>query len=296
MAASEVTHKKDGELVNTEKRNKDIPDLLKTADLHHFEPGTDMRWHVQASNVMCRMGQQVPHYGYVEFRQGVVQPLEFAMYVDHPPGGSGMVQVSSEPPRWQHYVKTKELGVLELEATDTVVTASAAWSRRLFIELSEGMQPVLRFWDAADASEDLEVYLSAIQFQDSLDQFHQCLAKLVHYDFKQVQFNVLHFNPDSSMMRKQTYQQLDEVLETLRVDKGITEVNLEIYTQRDGLERYNFRLATRRAQGVRDYLIKHGVKEDIIFIKIHTKSKSEMAKLGYQASDVYLALQQGKKK
>jgi outer membrane protein OmpA-like peptidoglycan-associated protein len=289
-----VTRKKDGDLVNTEKRHKDIPDLLDTADLHHFEPGADVRWQVQASNVMCRMRQVVPQYGYVEFRQGVAQPFEFALYVDHPPGGSGVVQVSSEPPHWQHFIKAKKLGALEMESNDTVFTASAEWSRRLFIELNEGMQPVFRFWDAADASEDVEVYLSAIQFKDSLDKFYQCIEQLVKYDLKQVQLNVLHFNPDSSKMRKQTYEQLGEVLETTKVDSSINGVNLEIYTQRDGLEHYNFRLATRRAQAIRDYLIKHGVKEDIIFIKIHTKSKSEMAKLGYQASDVYLALTHNK--
>ena len=296
VATNEVTYKKDGELVNTEKRHKQIYDLLESADIHHFEPGADVRWQVKSSNVMCRMTQQLPHYGYVEFRQGVSQPLEFAMYVDQPPGGSGVVQVSSEPPHWQHFVKAKDLGKLELERSDTAVTASSEWSRRLFMELNQGMQPVLRFWDAADASEDVEVYLSALEFQSSLDKFQTCLGQLLKYDFKQVQLNVLHFNPDSSKMRKQTYAQLDEVIETTKADKGITEVNLEIYTQRDGLERYNFRLATRRAQAVRDYLIKHGIKEDIIFIKIHTQSKSQLAKLGYKDSDVYISLQRGKKK
>jgi outer membrane protein OmpA-like peptidoglycan-associated protein len=293
---NEITRKKDGELVNTDTRHKEVYDLLQTADVHHFEPGYDGRWHVQASNVMCRMKQQLPSYGYVEFRQGVAQPLEFALYVDHPPAGSGIVQVSSNPPLWQHYVKAKDLGTLELDNSDRAVTASSAWSRRLLLELGEGMQPVLHFWDAADASEDIEVFLSAIQFQESLNLFQHCLGQLLHYDFKQVRFNVLHFNPDSSKMHKQTYQQLDEVLETTKADKGITAINLEIYTHRDGLERYNFRLATRRAQAVRDYLIKHGIKEDIVFIKIHTKNKSQMAKLGYKDSDVYIALQRDKKK
>jgi len=292
----ETTRKNAGDLVNTDKRHKEVYDLLQTADLHQFEPGIDAIWQVKSSNVMCRMSLQLPNYGYVEFRQGVAQPLEFAMYVDHPPAGSGRVQVSSEPPRWRHYVKTKDLGILELGNSDRAVTASAEWSRRLLMELSEGMQPVLRFWDAADASDDVEVFLSAIQFQASLNQFQHCLGQLLHYDFKQVQLNVLHFNPDSSKMHKQTYQQLDEVIGTTKTDKGIAAINLEIYTYRDGLERYNFRLATRRAQAVRDYLIKHGIKEDIIYIKIHTKSKSQMTKLGYKDSDVYIALQRDKQK
>ena len=288
------THKKVDSLVNTDIRHKEVYDLLQTTDVQRFEPGYDGRWHVQTSNVMCRMKQKLPSYGYVEFRQGVDQPLEFALYVDHPPAGSGIVQVSSEPPIWRHYVKAKKLGTLDMENGDRAVMASSAWSRRLLIELSEGMQPVLRFWDAADASDDIEVFLSAIQFQESLNLFHRCLGQLLHYDFKQVQANVVHFNPDSSRIRKQSYQQLDDVIETAKLDKDISEVNLKVYTYRSGLERYNFRLATRRAQGVRDYLLKHGIKEDKIFIKIYTKSKVQMRKLGYSDADVYISLQRNK--
>jgi len=243
---------------------------------------------------MCRLKQKLPSYGYVEFRQGVDQPLEFALYVDHPPTGSGIVQVSSDPPMWRHYVKEKQLGNLQLNNSDRAVTASTAWSRRLLIKLSEGMQPVLRFWDTADASDDIEVFLSAIQFQESLNLFHQCLGQLLHYDYQQVLANVVHFNPDSSRILIQAYQQLDEVVETAKLDKGISGINLKIYTYRSGLERDNFRLASRRAQGVRDYLMKHGIAEDKIFTKIYTKRKTQMRKLGYNDSDVYISLERHK--
>lgn len=290
------TRKDSAELVNTERHHEESYELLRIADLHRFEPGYDEVWHVQASNVMCALTQQVPNYGRVEFREGVGQPLEFAMYVAHPPAGSGVVRVRSEPPRWQHHIQDKNLGTLELEDSERAITAPAQWSRRLMLELSEGMQPVFSFWDAADASDDIEIFLSAIRFREGLDLFHRCLGQLIRYDFKQVQLNVVHFHPDSSKLRKQTTDELDEILETLKVDKSITQVNLEIYTQRDGLERYNFRLATRRAQAVRDYLIKHGIKEDILYIKIHTKTKAQLTELGYKDSDVYISLQRDKQK
>ncbi|MBI1424539.1 MAG: OmpA family protein [Gammaproteobacteria bacterium] len=291
-----VTHKPTDALVNTDTRREEVYDLLKTADVHQIEPGYDGRWHVQASKVMCRMKQKLPGYGYVEFRQGVSQPLEFALFVDHPPAGNGLVEVSSEPPIWRHYVKTKELGKLTLDDSDRAVTASTDWSRRLLLELSEGMQPVLRFWDAADASEDMEIFLSAIAFQDSLTLFHQCLGQLLKYDFNEVKDSVVHFNPDSSKLRRESYQQLDELIGIAKTDKSIGDIELKIYTYRDGLERYNYRLATRRAQGVRDYLLKHGIAEEKIFIKIYTKNKAEMRKLGYSDADVYVALQRHKPK
>ena len=290
------TQKDVAALVNTEEHHEEIYELLRQADLHRYEPGFDQNWHVQASNIMCSLTQEVPNYGRVEFREGVGQPLEFALYVAHPPAGSGKVYVRSEPARWQHYVRDKDLGTLELEQGDRAVTASTQWSRRLLLELSEGKQPVLSYWDPADGSEDMEILLSAIRFREGLELFHICLGQLLRYDFKKVQLKVVHFHPDSSKLRKQTIEQLDEIVDTAKMDKGITQVNLEIYTQRDGLERYNFRLASRRAQAVRDYLLKHGINEDMIFIKIHTKNKAQMAELGYKDSDVHIALQRDKAK
>jgi len=296
-AADRITIKHPGRLVNTSKRHRPLTDVLQTADLHQIEPGYDARWHVQSSREMCRMKQQLPSYGYVEFRQGVAQPLEFTLYVDNPPAGSGVVEVSANPPIWRHYVKARKLGRLELDDSQRAVIASSAWSRRLMLELEDGMQPVLHYWDAADASDDVQVFVSAIRFQQSLALFDKCLLQLLHYNYKSVKHTVLHFNPDSSRFHKRNYAKMDELLGIIKTDKGIREIDLGVYTVRDeGLQRYNFRLAVRRAQAVRDYLLKHGIDEDKVFIKIHTKSRTKMDKLGYSEADVYVTLERNKPK
>ena len=46
------------------------------------------------------------------------------------------------------------------------------------------MQPVLSYWDAADATDDMEVMLSALNFQNSMDLFNRCVGQLLRYDFK----------------------------------------------------------------------------------------------------------------
>lgn len=295
--ANRITIKHPGDLVNTDEFHRSIPDVLRTADLHQIEPGYDARWHVQSSRQMCRMKQQLPSYGYVEFRQGVAQPLEFTLYVDNPPAGSGVVEVSANPPVWRHYVKARRLGRLELSDGNPAVIASSAWSRRLMLELQDGMQPVLHYWDAADASDDVQVFVSAIRFQQSLALFDKCLLQLLRYNYKSVERSVLHFNPDSSRFHKRNYAKMDELLGIIKTDKGIRNIDLGVYTVRDsGLQRYNFRLAVRRAQAVRDYFLKHGISEDKVFIKIHTASRAKMDKLGYSEADVYVTLGRGKPK
>ncbi|VAW95813.1 hypothetical protein MNBD_GAMMA21-1554 [hydrothermal vent metagenome] len=285
------THKHPDELVNTENRHMNPSESLGIADLHRYSPGLTEFWKVDASKSLCAMRQKINHYGHVEFRQGVGQPLEFALFVAHPPAGIGKAHVRTEPPEWQHYSKARDLGVIEVEPGERAVTASQEWSRRLFLEMSEGMRPVMRYWDAADGADDMEVMLSALNFQESLDLFHRCVGQLLKYDYRSVKRTIVHFHEDSSKLRVKAKRQLDEVLEILNADEGVKQIDLELYTHSKGLVRYNFRLATRRARGVRDYLIKRGIDEDKLLIKIHTKRSKDLKKLGYNPTDVHIVLQ-----
>ncbi len=285
------TFKQADELVNTEDHHMDPSESLGIAELHRYSPGLKEFWKVDASKALCSMRQKINHYGHVEFRQGVGQPLEFALFVEHPPAGIGRAHLRSEPPQWQHYNKAKDLGIIEVEPGERAVTASSEWSRRLFLEMSEGMQPVMRYWDAADGSDDMEVMLSALNFQESLDLFHRCIGQLLKYDYKSSKRTIVHFHEDSSKLRVKAQRQLDEVLEILKADEGVKQIDLELYTHSKGLVRYNFRLATRRARAVRDYLIKRGIDEDSLLIKIHTKRGKDLKKLGYKPTDVHIVLQ-----
>lgn len=289
-ALDEKTFKKPDQLVNTNDHHKNANQLLEQGDLHRFYSGYKSFWKVESSKVMCSMRQEIPDYGYVEFRQGVGQPLEFALYVTHPPAGVGKAHLRTEPPPWQHYVQAKDLGIIEVDPGERAVIATANWSRRLLMELAEGMQPRMRYWDSADSTDDIEVILSAINFHASLQQFHRCLENILRYDFLQVQRTLVSFNPDSSRLTKTAINKMDEVLEILQHDKDIKRVELELYTHRKGLVQYNFRLATRRARAIRDYFLSKGIGENKLIIKIHTHSKEKLQKLGYNIHDVHILL------
>ena len=284
-------HKPEDALVPTEAYHRSQTEKIRAAELYEYRSGYQSYWKSgDASKVLCSIRQQVPNYGYVEFRQGVGQPLEFAMFVNHPPAGVGKAHVRIQAPAWRHYNQGKDLGVVELEPGKRAVSMEANWSNRLMLELSEGMQLVVRYWDDADASTDIEVMLSALNFQKSLQSFHHCLGQLIAYETEEVKRNVVYFHEDSSRLRKQATQQLDGVLEILKADPGFKQIDLELYSSKEGLVQYNFRLSTRRARAVRDYLIKRGIAEDRLLIKIHTKSRTELKQLGYNPSDVHIVL------
>jgi outer membrane protein OmpA-like peptidoglycan-associated protein len=83
-------------------------------------------------------------------------------------------------------------------------------------------------------------------------------------------------------------------MEFLKEDEKIRHIDLELYTHKQGLVRYNFRLATRRARAIRDYFMERGVDEDKITIKIHTHKKAKLDDLGYKTTDVHIVLRRNK--
>ena len=210
--------------------------------------------------------------------------------MNQPPAGIGTAHVRSEPPHWQHFVRAKDLGVMEVEPGKQAVTMSSNWSRRLMMEMSEGMQPVLRYWDAADATDDIEIILSAVNFQEGLGLFNRCLGQVLKYDFAKVQRTVINSHEHSSLLRARARKQLDSIIDTVKTDPGIKQIDIEIYSKSRGLVRYNFRLATRRARAVRDYLMKRGIGEDRLVIQVHTKTTAEIKRLGYRTTDIHIVL------
>ena len=158
------------------------------------------------------------------------------------------------------------------------------------------MQPVLRYWDVADASTDIEIMLSSLNFQKGLDEFEKCLGQILIYDVQKASRVVVHFQADSSKLRKQATQQLDELVEILKTDTGVKQVDIELYSTKEGLAQYSFRLSTRRARAIRDYMMKRGIEEDKLLIKIHTKSAVEFKKQGYNPTDIHILLKREKDK
>jgi outer membrane protein OmpA-like peptidoglycan-associated protein len=292
----ETTNKPNDALVPTKDTHPGAPGVLQQGGVQYFEPGYTGQWEVKSSRMLCTLLQKIPQHGRVEFRQGVGQPLDFVLYVDNPPAGTGMAHLRSEPPLWTHYTKATDLGIIEIESGENAVTASSEWARHMMTDLGQGMQPTLQYWDSADAQNDIKVTLSAHTFKMGLDNFNVCRSQLLRYEFDKVHITVLNFNTDSSKILKPTYKQLNEVVEILQTDAGIKLIEVEIYTPTKELVQYNFRLATRRAQAVRDYLIQMGIDEEKLKIKIHTQKKSKLEELGVKPDQVQIVLHRGTKK
>jgi len=293
--SAERTSKVGDALIPTHEFHKNAPEILQQGDVQFFAPGYRGTWLTQSSKTLCSLQQPIPNYGYAEFREGTNISLEFLLIAANPPAGSGVVQLQSEPPLWSHYTKPTNLGIIELEEGEHAMTASTDWAQRILSDLADGQQTSLQFYNGADASRDTKIILSAKHFKTGLEGFDKCRAQLLRYDDQETKFTVLQFNADSSRLSKTAIRQLDGILEIVTRDPGVKGIDIVIYSLNKELVQYSFRLATRRAQAVRDYLMSKGISEEKLKISIFTQKKSKFDQQGIIPDQVQIVLNRDKK-
>ncbi|WP_319582396.1 OmpA family protein [uncultured Pseudodesulfovibrio sp.] len=79
---------------------------------------------------------------------------------------------------------------------------------------------------------------------------------------------ILHFFSDSSELTAESKKLIPDVMQSWR-DRNATDVSVIGHTDTVGEKQYNYDLSVRRAQKVRDLLVKAGMPEDIIQMTSH---------------------------
>ncbi len=75
---------------------------------------------------------------------------------------------------------------------------------------------------------------------------------------KKIVLRAVHFDFDKAVIRPDAVPVLDEAVNTLKED-GAVAVIVAGHTDSIGSDKYNMKLSLRRANAVRDYLVKHGI-------------------------------------
>lgn len=78
---------------------------------------------------------------------------------------------------------------------------------------------------------------------------------------KPVVLENIFFDFDKSVLRPESKEELDGLIDLLNVNPNVT-IELSAHTDRKGSEEYNINLSQRRAQAVVDYLIKAGIEKE----------------------------------
>jgi len=270
------SRKPPGKLIITDDYHHSSSELLGTAELRHYGARPEeSKWLYSGSKFKCELRHPIPGFGHAVMRQGVDDPLQFLVEADGLIGGSGQARIQSRPPIWKRFTLVKDLGMVPVEPKDKVLfSVSDVWVKRLMLELREGMQPTISFWDDDTGGEDVVLTVSSFNFQKHLPDFSNCLGNLLPYSFKDVRKRTVYFGYDKYKLSAAQTARLKKLVEYVKLDETVKKIDIIGFSDSVGFARYNKTLAKRRANAVKKYLLAQGVPAK----KLVVKSRGEKGK------------------
>ena len=263
-------------LIITDDYHHSKIEMLGTAGIRHYGARPEeSKWLYSGSKFLCELRHPIPGFGYVVMTQGVDDSLQFQVESNGLLGGSGLARIQSRPPVWKRFTLVKDLGVVTVEPRDNILfSISSEWVKRLTLELQEGMQPTISFWDDDTGGEDVVLTVSYFNFQKHLPDFSKCLGNLLPYSFKDVRKRTVYFGYDKYKLSSAQRERLKKVIEYVKLDETVKKVDITGFSDSVGFARYNKTLARRRANSVKKYLLAQGLPAS----KLAVKSKGEKGK------------------
>ncbi|MBV1842410.1 MULTISPECIES: flagellar protein MotY [Photobacterium] len=222
----------------------------------------------------CRMLHTVPNFGEAQFvsRAGKKLNLDFELKMRRPMGQSSNVSLVSMPPRWMPGDKAERITRLKFyKQFDGYVGGQTAWT--MLSELESGRYPTFSYADWQHRNKLVEVSLSAVSFQNSYNQFSQCIDNLLPYSFDDIAFTVLHYGHNSDELNKMSQQRLAQIADFIRYSDDVDLVLVAAYTDAEGSKDENQQLSERRAKKLEDYFVTIGMPKDRIQVQAYGKRR-----------------------
>ena len=220
------------------------------------------QWQATSSPIHCSLSHEIPNYGKAIFERPAGGSLAFRLEVKRQPRAVGVARLLSSAPAWDHERRPRDLGQVNYVAASQPFKLNEVQARRLLLELERGLFPTFSYQDWADGRDQVEVSLSAVNVRRPLGAFLNCLSSQLPRGFDDYRQSIIPFGFDSSALKGEAKQRLNELAGYMKADSTVTGIALCGHTDNKGSRRYNEALARRRAAAVRDYLNNLGVTAD----------------------------------
>lgn len=134
-------------------------------------------WFATSAHTECRLAQVIPEYGEAAFTSVPGQQLAFGLYTNRPLMSPGIAHLMVEGVSWRPPMAARDLTAAASATGRTSILLNQEQSAEVLSALKEGHQirVILRGWYAGD---ELDVVVSPVRLQESLDEFSRCLPKL----------------------------------------------------------------------------------------------------------------------
>ena len=239
------------------------------AERYYSADPHEASWASSSSRTYCSLSHEVPYYGMAVFERHAGGELNFRLRVKQTAPKANVAHLASVPPEWKHGALIRDLGEVQYSKGNIPFSFQQALARRLLTELSEGMFPTLLYTDWDDERDNVTVALSAVNVRSALGEFLDCNSQLFPYAYKDINDSQLYFEFGKYYVPEGEKWRLDQIIEYLNSGAPVKKIQINGYTDKVGIRRYNRWLSTRRVETVRNYLVAQGVPAKIIKVKAH---------------------------
>ncbi len=233
----------------------------------------DSNWQANSSKLRCELSHEIPVYGKAVFEQTAGGQFGLSLSVKHKPYKVGQARLISAAPSWKHDVRERDLGQVNYKVDSTAFKLPQVVSRRVLLELQQGMFPTLTYQDWADGRDEVEVALSAVNLRDPLREFVDCMAGVLPYSYEDVRSSSFTYRSGQIQLDDKEKNRLDQLATYLKADTSVKKVTIGAHTDSRGYRTINKQVSQRRAEAVRNHLIKQGVSARLFTIRAFGESR-----------------------
>jgi sodium-type flagellar protein MotY len=227
-------------------------------------------WETKAEEKrFCLIKQKIPYYGEVIFTRKSGQEMLFELTSEELFLKQTQVIIMAEPAPWRQNVQSFEIGSFTLTQGHKPLTAQSPYASRMFQHIENGMMPTITYRDVADKRDLISIAISPMQFRKHLKKFRQCESTLLEYDPELIKDFDLFFATNKSILTDRAKKFLSYVVKHLKVETDIQQIRIDAHADNIGRRRFNDRLSEKRAEAVKNYLIKVGADKNLIYTKAH---------------------------
>lgn len=226
------------------------------------------QWYLSASIFECSLTHTIPEFGTGVFYHEAGEPLKFFLQAKNNPLREGRGAFVIESPDWLPGRIPHDLGYVDVLKSNRPITVGEQDSSMMMASLMEGMAPTFtrKAWYSDDS---VRVRINAVNFRNHYEDYMACVSTLLPVNFKQVERSLVLFEVDKAILTKEDYQVLDNVIIYVKADKTVSSIYVDGHTDSSGRRIYNRRLSKDRAETVTQYLLEHGIANDMITTRYH---------------------------
>lgn len=237
-------------------------------------------WQVESGRHRCVLSHDIPHLGQARFIQAAGRPMTFSVAV--PPEGqyAQRAVLRAVPPLWRHDLAPAVLGNHALTAKRQDLELNPDMALQLYQSLEEGLFAEILFMDTADASHVVRVTVSAVRFRTVLKAFQTCQAGLIELPpepaarkpvtrvaSKVTARHPVVFAPNSFELNDAASELLLELAQEYRSGNSTQRILIAGHSDAQDAPAVAGKLAVRRAQEIRGFLVRRGLPADRIQLR-----------------------------